>query len=158
VEAVMTKMTPNVGPKITLTDESTPEMRRAIVVPLVAFNHDRIGRVETYRPLVVLLSDPQSGAIVGGLDGMTFFSFLWIDILFVPEKMRGAGIGRKLMTAAEEEASRRGCRAAMVDTFSFQARGFYERLGYSVFGTLEDCPPGHSRFYMTRRLGAPSPD
>jgi GNAT superfamily N-acetyltransferase len=144
-------------PKITLTDVQTPEMRKAIIEPLVAFNHDRIGRIETYRPLVVLLSDPESGAVVGGLDGITAFSFLWIDLLFVPEKMRGTGIGRKLMMAAEEEAARRECRAVMLDTFSFQARGFYERLGYSVFGTLEDCPPGHSRFYLTKRLGSGMP-
>jgi GNAT superfamily N-acetyltransferase len=82
---------------------------------------------------------------------------LWIDLLFVPESMRGIGIGRKLMTLAEGEAVRRACRAAALDTFSFQARGFYERLGYSVFGTLDDCPPGHRRFYLTKRLGGSRP-
>jgi GNAT superfamily N-acetyltransferase len=154
----MEAMTPKINspeinrPKITLTDVQTPEMRKAIVESLVAFNHDRIGRIETYRPLVVLLADPDSGATVGGLDAITFYSCLWIELLFVPEKMRGAGVGRKLMMEAEAEAVRRGCRAAKVDTFSFQARGFYERLGYAVFGTLNDCPPGHSRFYMTKRL------
>jgi hypothetical protein len=56
------------------------------------------------------------------------------------------------MTLAEAEAVQRGCRAVALDTFSFQARGFYERLGYSVFGVLNDCPPGHSRFYLTKRL------
>jgi GNAT superfamily N-acetyltransferase len=152
MEPVMPK-NPNVNPpKITLTDVSTPEMRKAIVEPLVAFNHDRIGCVETYRPLVILLTDPGGGEIVGGLDGRTFFTHLWIDLLFVPEALRGTGIGRKVMMEAEAEAVRRGCRAAVVDTYSFQARGFYERQGYSVFGTLEDCPPGHRRFYLTKRL------
>ncbi len=140
-------------PNITLTDAPTPEMRRAIVEPLVEFNHSRIGKPETYRPLAVLLSNPESDEIVGGLHGATAFSHLWIDLLFVPESMRGIGIGRQLMAQAEAEAVRRGCRAAVLDTFSFQARGFYERLGYSVFGTLNDCPPGHSRFYMTKQLG-----
>jgi GNAT superfamily N-acetyltransferase len=140
-------------PKMTLTDTPTPEMRKAIVDPLVEFNHSRIGKPETYRPLAILLSNPESDEIVGGLHGLTAFSYLWIDLLFVPESMRGAGIGRKLVTAAEAEAVRRGCQAASLDTFSFQARGFYARLGYSVFGTLDDCPPGHRRFYMTKRLG-----
>jgi GNAT superfamily N-acetyltransferase len=140
-------------PKITLTDAPTPEMRKAIVEPLVEFNHSRISKPEIYRPLVILLSNPGSDEIVGGLHGSTSFSYLWVDLLFVPESMRGIGIGRKLMTEAEAEAARRGCRAASLDTFSFQARGFYERLGYSVFGTLKDCPPGHSRFYLTKRLG-----
>jgi len=139
-------------PKITLTDAPTPQMRQAIVEPLVEFNHSRIGKPETYRPLVILLSHPESDDIVGGLYGSTAFSHLWIDILFVTESVRGLGIGRKLMTQAEAEAMRRGCRAATLDTFSFQARGFYERLGYSVFGILNDCPPGHSRFYLTKPL------
>ena len=142
-------------PKITLTDAPTPQMREAIAGPLVAFNHARIGGTEAYRPLVILLSDPESDEIAGGLHGKTAFFHLWVDLLFVPESMRRTGIGRKLMAQAEAEAVRRGCHAAVLDTFSFQARGFYERLGYSVFGTLDDCPPGHSRFYLTKRLGAP---
>jgi GNAT superfamily N-acetyltransferase len=139
-------------PKITLTDAATPEMRKAIVDPLVAFNNSRISRREIHRPLVILLSDPASEAIVGGLHGATMFSHLWIDLLFVPEAMRGSGIGRTLMARAEEEALARGCLAAVLDTFSFQARGFYEKLGYTVFGILQDCPPGHRRIYLTKRL------
>lgn len=143
--------------KITLTDTPTAEMRKAILEPLVEFNHDRIGRPETYRSLVILLSPPESDETIGGLWGVTAFSHLWVDLLFVPESMRGAGIGRKLMMLAEAEATQRGCHAAALDTFSFQARGFYERLGYSVFGTLNDCPPGHSRFYLRKRLGGDVP-
>jgi GNAT superfamily N-acetyltransferase len=144
-------------PKITMTDTPTPEMRQAILEPLVQFNHRQIGRTETYRPLAVVLSQPESDEIVGGLYGLTAFSHLWVDLLFVPESMRGGGIGRKLMMEAEAEAVRRGCRSVTLDTFSFQARGFYERLGYSVFGVLGDCPPGHSRFYLTKRLGGNEP-
>jgi GNAT superfamily N-acetyltransferase len=137
---------------ITMTDEPTHEMWKAIVAPLVAFNHQRTGRPEMFRPLVLLLSDPGGGDIVGGLYGSTLFSYLRVDLLFVPEAMRGTGIGRTLMTEAEAEAVRRGCHAASLDTYSFQARGFYERLGYTVYGTLEDCPPGHRRFFLTKRL------
>ena len=144
-------------PKITLTDAPTPQMWNAIIEPLVAFNNSRIGRPEAYCPLVILLSDPQSDEIVGGLYGSTLFSYLRVDLLFVPESMRGIGMGRKLMTQAEAGAVRRGCHAASLDTFSFQARGFYERLGYSVFGILDDCPPGHRRFYLTKRLGGGQP-
>lgn len=66
--------------------------------------------------------------------------------------MRGQGYGTKLMAAAEAEARRRGCRDAYLDTFSFQARPFYERCGYEVFGTLEDFPTGHQRFVMRKSL------
>jgi GNAT superfamily N-acetyltransferase len=144
-------------PKITLTDAPTPQMRKAIQEPLVEFNHSRIGKPETYRSLAILLCHPESDEITGGLYGSTAFSHLWIELLFVPEPMRGVGIGRKLMMIAEAEAVQRGCNAAALDTFSFQARGFYERLGYSVFGTLGDCPPGHSRFFLTKRLGDNQP-
>jgi GNAT superfamily N-acetyltransferase len=141
-------------PKITLTDAPTPEMWKAIADGLGAFNRSHVGEAHAplSRPLVLLLSDPDSGEIVGGLHGSTGFSYLYVNLLFVPESMRGGGIGRQLMMEAEAEAIRRGCHAAVLDTFSFQARGFYEKLGYSVFGTLDDYPPGHSRFYLTRRL------
>jgi GNAT superfamily N-acetyltransferase len=142
-------------PKITLTDTPTPQMRDAISNWLLAFNASRVDNSEPPRPLVLVLSDPASDEILGGLYGSTWMSYLHVNLLFVPESMRGAGIGRKLMMEAEAEAVRRGCSAASLDTFSFQARGFYEKLGYSVFGTLEDYPPGHRRFYLTKRLGAP---
>jgi GNAT superfamily N-acetyltransferase len=139
-------------PKITLTDAPTPEMRQAIVDGLGAFNRSRIGIAVEPLPLALLLSEPDSDGVLGGLYGSTWTSYLHVNLLFVPEKMRGAGVGRALMMKAEAEAIRRGCTAATLDTYSFQARGFYERLGYSVFGTLDDYPPGHSRFYLTKRL------
>ena len=70
----------------------------------------------------------------------------------MPEASRGAGVGRELMRQAEREAIRRGCHNAWLNTFSFQARGFYERLGYNVLGMLGDYPPGHSRFFMKKIL------
>jgi hypothetical protein len=59
------------------------------------------------------------------------------------------------MNEAEAEAIRRGCRGAWLDTFSFQARGFYERPGYSIFGTIENFPPGHRRFFLKKDFASP---
>jgi GNAT superfamily N-acetyltransferase len=73
-------------------------------------------------------------------------------LVYLPEDLRGAGLGRQLMEQAEQEAIHRGCHIIWLDTFTFQARGFYERLGYTVFGTLEDYPPGHSRFFLRKNL------
>ena len=78
------------------------------------------------------------------------FSHLHVDLLFLPESLRRNGIGRQLMKDAEREAIRRGCRGAWLDTYSFQARGFYERLGYKIFGTIDDYPPGHSRIFLKK--------
>jgi predicted acetyltransferase/ribosomal protein S18 acetylase RimI-like enzyme len=139
-------------PKITLTDEPTLEMWKAIADGLGAFNRSHVSEYGPSRPLVLLLTGPDSDEIVGGLHGSTGYSYLYVNLLFVPESMRRGGVGRKLMMEAEAEAIRRGCHAAVLDTFSFQARGFYEKLGYSVFGTLHDYPPGHSRFYLTKRF------
>jgi hypothetical protein len=56
------------------------------------------------------------------------------------------------METTEIEARRRGCRNAYLDTFSYQAPQFYERLGYVAFGTLQDYPPGHQRVFMNKQL------
>jgi GNAT superfamily N-acetyltransferase len=77
---------------------------------------------------------------------MLFIKWLWID-----EAYRGHGHGRKLMASAEEEGRRRGCTAVWLDTFEFQARPFYEKLGYSSFGTL-DYPAGFKRFFLQKSL------
>jgi GNAT superfamily N-acetyltransferase len=142
-------------PEITLTDAPSADMRKAILDPLLRFNQAQAGVIEDYRALAILISDPETHEILGGLWGGTIFSQLHIDLLFVPEPLRRAGLGRRLMTLAETEAIRRGCRVVWLDTYSFQARGFYERLGYVVFGTIEDCPPGHSRFWLKKTFQPP---
>jgi GNAT superfamily N-acetyltransferase len=139
-------------PKVTMTDAPDAHVRRAIVEPLVRFNASQVGRPGDYRPLAIQVAHPETGEVLGGLWGETLYAHLHVDLLFVPEALRRTGIGRRLMIDAEEEAIRRGCRGAWLDTFSFQARGFYERLGYAVFGTIENYPPGHSRFFLKKTL------
>ena len=65
-----------------------------------------------------------------------------------------AGLGSSLLATAEHEARLRGCRGAWLDTFEFQARGFYERAGYVVFGEIPDYPPGSARYFLKKALGA----
>lgn len=141
-------------PTIVMPEVPDLQMRNAISLPLKAFNSREAGRPVDFRTLVLLIEDEESGEIVGGLWADTSFTQLHIDLLFVPEALRGSGLGAQLVTQAEEEARRRGCVAAWLDTFSFQARGFYEKLGYEVFGTIESYPEGHSRIFMKKRFGA----
>ena len=94
----------------------------------------------------------ENGRLLAGLSGATYWNWLHIKMLWVDDSLRGQGIGRQLMQVAEAEAIQRGCRAAMVDTHSFQAEGFYTQLGYEVFGRLEDFPSGHQRIYLQKRL------
>jgi GNAT superfamily N-acetyltransferase len=139
-------------PKLTMTDTPAPHLREAIVGPLIEFNNARASQPENYRSLVIILSNPDTGGILGGLRGATNFAHLHVDLLFVPEELRGTGLGRKMLLQAEREAITRGCRGAWLDTYSFQARGFYERLGYTVFGILNDYPPGQHRVFLHKEL------
>jgi GNAT superfamily N-acetyltransferase len=90
----------------------------------------------------------ERGELIAGLLGETFWSWLHINILWVHEQHRHKGLGNQLMTRAEAEAIRRGCRHADVDTLDFQAPDFYRRLGYVVWGVLDDLPPEHQRIFF----------
>ncbi len=73
-------------------------------------------------------------------------------MLAVPAGLRGCGVGTEIMQMAEREAMQRNCHGAWLDTFDFQARGFYERLGYRWFAELPDYPIGHTRYFMKKAL------
>ena len=139
-------------PTLALTDAPEPHMRQAIATALIQFNNSRASQPEHYRSLVIIVSNPDTGEILGGLWGATNFAHLHVDLLFVPELIRGTGLGRKILIGAEREAIIRGCRGAWLDTYSFQARGFYERLGYTVFGMIDDYPPGQQRVFLYKKL------
>ncbi len=90
--------------------------------------------------------------IVGGIIGETHWNWLYINLMWIQEDLRGQGYGGQLLQAAEEEGRKRGATHAYLDTFSFQAPEFYKKHGYEVYGILEDFPPGHSRYYFTKQL------
>ena len=133
-----------------LTAIANEEVRRAIAAPLARFNESQAGPSGN-TPLVVELLDSQE-QVIGGLWGATAHGWLFVQLLAVPDELRGQGWGRRLMALAEEEAVKRGCRDAWLDTFEFQSRGFYERLGYSCFATLADYPKGFSRYFLRKAL------
>ncbi|CAM3708173.1 biphenyl 2,3-dioxygenase [Rouxiella silvae] len=116
----------------------------------------------SFKELGVFIED-DAGNKTAGLIAETVGNYLMIKFLWVDESLRGQDSGTSLIRQAEEEAVARGCRHALVDTFSFQARPFYERLGYECRMTLEDfiddirAPEGneasHERYFLTKRLG-----
>jgi len=106
---------------------------------------------DTHRLLTVLLRD-LDGEIVAGLLGGTFWGWLHIDVLWVRDDLRRGGHGQALLEMAEEEATRRGCHHAHVETHSFQALPFYQKHGYTVFGQLPDFPQGHTKYYLEKAL------
>lgn len=92
------------------------------------------------------------GSVVGGIIGETHWNWLFINLMWIRQDLRGQGYGHQLIMAAEDEGRRRGATHAYLDTFSFQAPEFYQKHGYQVFGVLEDFPPGHKRYYLTKQL------
>lgn len=136
--------------QVELTASPTSEDREVILSGLHALTRAQTDR-DDHQPLAVLVRD-DAGAVVGGLVGRTFLSWLFVDLFWLPESLRGAGLGTSIMAQAEAEAVRRGCIGAHLNTFSFQAAGLYCRLGYEVFGTIGDYPPGHERLFMSKRF------
>ena len=92
------------------------------------------------------------GSIVGGVIGETHWNWVFVNLMWVKEELRGLGYGRQLLAMAEAEARQCGATESYLDTFSFQAPGFYKKNGYQVFGVLENFPPGHQRYYLTKAL------
>ena len=99
-----------------------------------------------------MLREPGSDAIQGGLYGACFYDWCVIRLLVVPGSARGQGLGTQLMARAEAIARARHCMGIWLDTFSFQARGFYEKLGFTAFGELNGHPRNASRIFLQKRL------
>ncbi len=135
--------------RIELAEAADPADVKAVVRGLIAHNDSKAAPYD-WKALTLFLRD-EAGAIAGGLDGHTAWRWLFVRILWVAPEHQRKGHGRRLMEAAHAEAKRRGCGAAHLDTFDFQAREFYERLGYALFGELRDYPPGHARYFLEKR-------
>ena len=135
------------------TDRITVADELAMIGLLGAFNHTRVGPESVLR-LGLLLREggAEDGKIEGGVLAWSWYGWMHIGFVYLPEALRGAGLGRRLLQRTEAIARARGCHGMWLDTFSFQARGFYEKLGFSVFGEIEDYPPGHSRIFLKKRL------
>jgi GNAT superfamily N-acetyltransferase len=144
--------TPDVSMVVIDTADKVAE--EVILQGLTGFNRQMTG-LSDQRPLAVLLKD-SSASVTGGLWGATGYGWLFVQFLYVPEPLRGRGFGSALLLRAEAEALARGCRGVWLNTFEFQARGFYERMGYECFGELADYPVGFSRYFMRKAL-SPTP-
>ena len=138
------------GLRITIPNNPSAADREAVGAPLLAYNSAH-GRDPRLRTVAILLTD-EDGQHVGGLWGKIVYDWLFVEWLAVPERYRGLELGTQLMHEAEKIAQADDCVGLWLDTFEFQARGFYEKLGFEVFGTLEDHPIGQSRYFFRKRI------
>src|SRR5204863_9122798 len=112
--------------------------RRAIRKGLHQFNDASVGYTNI-KPLTLSVRD--RGRIVGGLAAESYYGWMFVSLLWLDDKYRRKGLGTSLMQRAETEARSRGVTNVWLDTFGFQAEGFYNKLGYRSFGRHKDAPP-----------------
>ena len=96
------------NPEIVIPENPDPRIRAAILGLLMTYNESKTGP-SGFAPLAVVLEDRSSGELIGGLWGRSVYDWLFVEHLFVPEHLRGRGLGTALMRKAEEVASGREC-------------------------------------------------
>jgi len=137
--------------EITLSELADDPAARVALAGLEAFNAPFVGP-HGFKPLSLVVRREAGGPPAGGAFGWCYGAWYFLHYLYLPEDLRGGGLGARLMARLETEARARGCIGAWVDTFSFQARPFYEKQGYALFGSIEDQPPGHARHFLLKRF------
>ena len=137
------------GLRLSFEDQPAWSDREVIDDALGEYNKPFL-RDPTYAYFGIFVRE-ETGMIHAGLIGHIYAGWLFVNLLWVHADLRRRGIGQGLLAEAERYAVGLGCHSAWLDTFSFQAPGFYQKLGYTVFGTL-DYPPDHKRFFLQKRL------
>lgn len=140
---------------VSIEESTSAQDQQAIRDGLFRFNTVHAGD-DQHQPVTLVVRDAR-GQVIGGLLGMTYWGWLVIEILWLDESARGQGLGQQLVARAEQIAVERGCHSAHLDTMSFQAPDFYLKLGYTVWGQLDDLPRGHRRIFLKKSLVQPVP-
>ena len=139
---------------ISVERDPAPEDAEALTQGIIAFNKAQVPDLEEVAEEVkfFVLAKDEAGALQGGIRAICYWNTLHIELVWLDEAARGSGLGAKLMTGAEDFARAHDCEKAMVETTSWQARPFYEKLGYVLMATLPDRPKGHASHYLTKSL------
>lgn len=117
---------------------------------LIAFNREMVNRPDPV-PFTVAVREGD-GRIRGGIRAIMHFDVLYIDHFWLDRDLQRGGLGARVIAAAEAEGKRRGANVSWLDTFSWQARPFYEKQGYKVFGELPYVAGKHRRYFMWKQL------
>jgi GNAT superfamily N-acetyltransferase len=135
--------------------EGTSEQAEILNTKIDKFNSDQlsfVGKVEFEKNYLI---KNESGDIIAGIRGCFYLrECLYISMLFIGEDKRKQGLGSMLLQTMEQEARSIGIKLIHLDTFDFQAKDFYLKAGYEVFGILDECPSGHKRYYMKKIIRA----
>lgn len=117
---------------------------------IVAYNRSMVPFTQesAFIPIQRIMKDENNEVVAGIIASMYCWNCLYVDVLWVREDHRRQGLGSKLLIEVERFARENDCRMIHLDTFDFQAKEFYRKHGFEIFGILEDCPMGHKRYYM----------
>lgn len=140
--------------ELVIDEQPRPDQVQYLEDRIYEFNSSATG-ITDGEWLAIFVKD-ESGRIVAGISGNTWGGCLEIRQFWVEEPRRKQGLGTRLLAAAEEEARRRGCRQALLMTFTFQAPSFYAKHGFEVIAAVDDHPRGHKNLLMRKRLTDPS--
>jgi GNAT superfamily N-acetyltransferase len=121
-----------------------------ILEGLSGFNEADVGPAD--RQLLAVLIRDEDDRAIGGLSGYTAWGWLFTQMLFIPASLQGQGLAGRILSEAEDEARRRGCRGAWIDTFNPNARKAYLRQGYRIFGELEGFVGDRTRTFLKKTL------
>lgn len=131
--------------------ESGKDGHQAVLEGLGRNIIEKIGNVELGRTVQIFMRNRENKA-VGGAIGQIFGGWLYVSLLWVHESLRNEGNGTRLLKMIEDEAVKLGCKYSHLDTYSFEAKPFYEKNGYTLFATLEDYPEGHKKYFLKKKL------
>ena len=134
-------------------EHCTKENTAAIINGINTYNLSKVkAMADTWTPLDFVVKDNEGIEIAGILAGIGYWNGLDIKVLWVAEAYRKTGIGTRILKHVEDVAREKGATVAMLDTFDFQAEGFYLKNGYEIIGEVQNFPPGHRRIYLSKKL------
>ena len=134
--------------KIYTSSAQDDPMAAFILQMLIDYNDSQIERDK--KPFVIALK--RGGDVIAGADCISMYDWMHVKLLWVKESERKHGYGTKLLKLIENEAIVRKCRGIHLDTFSFQAKDFYLKFGFKIFGEIKDHPKGHERYYLQKSI------
>jgi len=143
---------PKVATPVVVERSNAAKASRELWNGLVKFNRQQAGPLK-YSRTVLTVRDGKK-RLLGGLILLSYWRESYIELLWLSARARRAGFGRRLVKEAERRARRRGSRLIHLNTYSFQAPGFYEKQGYRRFGGMSGSPRGESRHFYVKRLRA----
>jgi N-acetylglutamate synthase-like GNAT family acetyltransferase len=136
--------------KLALETDDKDGVQQALIAGIKVFNNAAVPNLNSHKIVAAIRDD--TGTVVGGVVGALGGDSVYMEVVWNDDSVRGTGMGREMMLLVEAEAKRLGAREAWLYTMSFQAKPFYEKLGYTQFGELDWLDGKHKRHFMRKDL------